>query len=120
MESLDGGKTVVIGAPFTEAVGEDERRIEPGATVVLFTDGLVERPGGSLDDAIDGLADAVSSQQHPDAEVICDDILSGINPEELRDDVALLVLRLPSAEAPVAADSQPLTSSVASGTDLAP
>ena len=75
IEALDGGNSVVIGAPITEAVGEDERSIAPGATVVLFTDGLVERPGGSLDEAIDSLADAVSGQQHPDAEAICNDIL---------------------------------------------
>jgi serine phosphatase RsbU (regulator of sigma subunit) len=118
-EALDGGHTVVIGAPVTGPVEEDERSIVPGSAVVFFTDGLVERPGGSLDEAVDRLANAVAGQQYPDAEAICDHILGGINADELRDDVALLVLRLPSAGATPAVDPTQLTSTAAGGTDAA-
>jgi serine phosphatase RsbU (regulator of sigma subunit) len=119
-EALDGGHTVVIGAPVTAPVGEDERNILPGSTVVLFTDGLVERPGGSLDAALDRLADSVAGQHFPDAEAICDHILSDIDPDELRDDLALLVLRLPSADADTSVIPAELTSTAAAGTDAAP
>jgi hypothetical protein len=116
-ETLEGGHTVVIGAPITEPVDEDEQIVEPGAAVVLFTDGLVERPGGSLDEAINRLAHSVSGQQYADAEAICDSILGGINPDDLRDDVALLVLRVPMAGAPPAVDGTLLASSAAGGAD---
>ncbi|EST38131.1 hypothetical protein N566_09090 [Streptomycetaceae bacterium MP113-05] len=33
--------------------------LEPGETLVLYTDGLVEQPGGDLDQGIEALADAV-------------------------------------------------------------
>jgi serine phosphatase RsbU (regulator of sigma subunit) len=119
-EALDGGHTVVIGAPVTAPVGEDERSILPGSTVVLFTDGLVERPGGSLDAALDRLAHSVAGQQHLDAEAICDDILSDVDADELRDDVALLVLRVPSTGTESSVGPTELTSTAAGGTDAAP
>jgi serine phosphatase RsbU (regulator of sigma subunit) len=119
-EALDGGHTVVIGAPVTAPVGQDERNVLPGSTVVLFTDGLVERPGGSLDAALDRLADSLAGQHLPDAEAICDHILSDVDPDQLRDDVALLVLRLPAPDAESAVGPAELTSTAAAGTDAAP
>ena len=82
--------------------------------MVLFTDGLVERPGASLEDAIDRLARSISGQQHSDAEALCDSILSDIDADGLRDDVALLVLRLPSVETPPTDDRTLLASSAGS------
>lgn len=117
-EALDGGHTVVIGAPVTGPVDEDERTIMPGSAVVMFTDGLVERPGGSLDAALDRLAHSVAGQPHSDAEAMCDHILGGIDPDQLRDDVALLVLRIPAADLPPDTGTAPLTASAAGGTDV--
>ena len=57
---LDGdGHGPVLGltgrAPYTEGVAD----LEPGATLVLYTDGLVERRGEVIDEGLDRLADAV-------------------------------------------------------------
>jgi hypothetical protein len=113
-ESLEGGHTVVIGAPLTGVVEQGERTILPGSALVLFTDGLVERPGASLEDAIERLARSIAAQQQPDAEALCDHILRDISADELRDDVALLVLRLPSTGAPLDNDQPPVAASAVS------
>ena len=57
---LDGdGHGPVLGltgrAPYTEGVAD----LEPGATLVLYTDGLVERRGEVIDEGLDRLVDAV-------------------------------------------------------------
>src|SRR5205823_2801760 len=48
--SLAGGASVVIGAPIASDYSEDEVVLAAGSTLALFTDGLVEVPGGSLTD----------------------------------------------------------------------
>ena len=56
---LKGGSSVPLGVlPFPE-FEEASARIEQGATVVLYTDGLVERPGEHIDDGLERLADVV-------------------------------------------------------------
>ena len=42
-------------APYSQGVAD----IEPGVTLVLYTDGLVERRGEVIDDGLGRLADAV-------------------------------------------------------------
>ncbi|MFN2615856.1 MAG: SpoIIE family protein phosphatase [Thermoleophilaceae bacterium] len=90
---LEGGRSVPLGVlpfPGFEAV---EVAIEPGASVVLYTDGLVERPGVHLDQALEHLAQVVKDAPG-EPEALCDHVLSAMVPERgAPDDVALLVLR---------------------------
>lgn len=67
--------------------------LAPGSTVVLFTDGLIERRGRSIDDGLDWLEHALEGQQHRDTEELCD-LLIGHMPPDIDDDVALLVLKV--------------------------
>jgi anti-sigma regulatory factor (Ser/Thr protein kinase) len=67
--------------------------IEPGSTVLLYTDGLVERPEASLDEGLEWLrAFAAGIPSHPDE--LCGALLrarfADVAP---RDDVALLAVR---------------------------
>lgn len=65
---------------------------EPGDVVVLFTDGLVERPGAHLDEGIGRLAAALGSVDG-DPETLCDLVLERvIAPGQRSDDVALLAV----------------------------
>jgi serine phosphatase RsbU (regulator of sigma subunit) len=65
---------------------------EPGDVVVLFTDGLVERPGVHLDEGIGRLAAALRSVDG-DPETLCDLVLERvIAPGQRSDDVALLAV----------------------------
>ncbi|GAA2485546.1 PP2C family protein-serine/threonine phosphatase [Winogradskya humida] len=66
--------------------------LEPGASVVFYTDGLVERRGGSLDDGLAELTAVLEGNGHLDAEELCDLLLSHFL-GATEDDVVLTVLR---------------------------
>jgi serine phosphatase RsbU (regulator of sigma subunit)/anti-sigma regulatory factor (Ser/Thr protein kinase) len=68
--------------------------IEPGSTLLLFTDGLVEVRGTSIELRLDELRRTVEASPR-DPELLCDAVLERmLGSEEPQDDVALLVLRL--------------------------
>lgn len=64
-----------------------------GAILVMFTDGLVERRGRSIDDGLQGLQDAVLQHRHLDLEALLDAVLGDLLPRRLDDDVAVLAAR---------------------------
>ena len=53
---LEGARGLPLGADPGASYSELRTRLEPGATIVLYTDGLVERPDRSIDDGLDLLA----------------------------------------------------------------
>ena len=65
--------------------------LEPGTTVVLYSDGLIERRHASLQQGLQWLRGAVEGQQELSAEQLCEHLLADLGVQE--DDVALLVLR---------------------------
>ncbi|MFF1324941.1 MULTISPECIES: SpoIIE family protein phosphatase [Streptomyces] len=75
--------------------------IPPGATLVLYTDGLVETPGSDIEDEIDKLTttlvDAFSRTRR--LEATADHVLAALlpDPEGHDDDVTLLLAQLPAA-----------------------
>jgi serine phosphatase RsbU (regulator of sigma subunit) len=101
VESLVGGASVVIGAPVPAEYVESEAHLPLGTTMTLFTDGLVEVPGGSLTDGLGRVAETVARNGEHAAETLCDDLLTEVSLRALRDDVALLVVRLAPMAAPV-------------------
>jgi serine phosphatase RsbU (regulator of sigma subunit) len=61
--------------------------------VVLYTDGLVENRGESIDAGLERLREALSGLRAP-PEAVCDHVLAALGRERGgRDDIALLVLR---------------------------
>lgn len=64
--------------------------LPPGAALVFYTDGLVERRNELIDTGIERLADAVRSGP---AEALCDHIMATTAEEHPTDDIALLVIR---------------------------
>lgn len=65
-----------------------------GSTVLLYTDGLIERPGASLDQGLRWLRE-FAAEADPAPERLCDELLKACFRElGPRDDVALLALRL--------------------------
>ncbi|TFV63234.1 GAF domain-containing protein [Blastococcus sp. CT_GayMR20] len=101
----DGAVTVLERMP-NRLLGVDpaSQRVEhavllpPGSTLLLYTDGLTERRGATLDDGLDWLRGEVAGMQDLPLEELCDRLLA-VLPEALDDDVALLALRA-SAQAP--------------------
>jgi serine phosphatase RsbU (regulator of sigma subunit) len=65
--------------------------LEPGATLVLYTDGLVESRVQTLDDGLDRLLGRLNGVQDHALEVLCDEMLAAAPDSD--DDVALLLLR---------------------------
>jgi serine phosphatase RsbU (regulator of sigma subunit) len=63
-----------------------------GATVLLYSDGLVERRGADLDDGLEWLRRTVSELAGLPLPGLVDDLLSRL-PAEVEDDVVLLALR---------------------------
>ena len=66
--------------------------IPHGATLVLYTDGLVERRRESIDVGLDALARA-AERVEPDLEEFCDRLLAEVGPAKPDDDIAVLALR---------------------------
>jgi anti-sigma regulatory factor (Ser/Thr protein kinase) len=96
---LKGASSVPLGVlPFPE-FEEASVRIDQGATVVLYTDGLVERPGEHLDQGLERLARIVSAPP-ADPQELCDLVLRELVPDGgAPDDVALLTLHtIPMAD----------------------
>ncbi|WP_337062257.1 SpoIIE family protein phosphatase [Kineococcus sp. G2] len=65
----------------------------PGATVLLYTDGLVERRGASIDDGVDWLAGTAARFADLGPDGICDAVLAEVA-GHAEDDVAVLAVRV--------------------------
>jgi len=90
---LEGGRSVPLGVLPFPTFQENAVEVQPGATVVLYTDGLIERPGAHIDDGLARFANVVrEAPRGPDQ--LCDHLLAALVPEEgAPDDVALLALQ---------------------------
>ncbi|MCZ2821211.1 PP2C family protein-serine/threonine phosphatase [Modestobacter sp. VKM Ac-2977] len=86
-ESLLG---IAPGSPRTDHT----MRLSPGDTLLLYTDGLVERRGSPLDDGFAWLVDELARTGRDPLDRLCDDLLGELG-GRVDDDVALLAVRLP-------------------------
>jgi anti-sigma regulatory factor (Ser/Thr protein kinase)/putative methionine-R-sulfoxide reductase with GAF domain len=67
--------------------------LEPGAELLLYTDGVIERPGEPLEAGFDRLRE-VAAGAHGGSRSLCDAIVAGLLPNgAIRDDAAVLVAR---------------------------
>jgi len=80
-----------LGVMGAETWPSAERQLEPGARVVVFTDGLIERRTEPLDVGIARIV-AIAAQA-PDLEALCESAL-GQAPTPRFDDLALIALEL--------------------------
>src|SRR4051812_19888377 len=80
--------------------------LDPGATLVFYTDGLVERRSASLDDQLARLLAALEGRDDMNAETLSDYLVSKLS-GTAEDDVALLVLRTHSERGPRPAEAGP-------------
>jgi two-component system, chemotaxis family, sensor kinase Cph1 len=78
------------GSPRSDA----EVVLEQGSTLLLYTDGLVERRDQVFDDGIDIVRGALESLRGRPVEELCDALLARMLPERAEDDVALVAVRL--------------------------
>ena len=96
---LDGGPDLLLGLdPHTDRT-EHERVLAPGTTVLLYTDGLVERRGTDLTEGIGWLRRTACRLAHLPLPEFCEALLSEL-PGQVEDDIALLALRTRHPAAP--------------------
>jgi PAS domain S-box-containing protein len=90
---LEGARATPLGVLPFPTFEELSINLEAGGTVVLYTDGLVERPGKHIDEGLGLLAQVVrEGPEQPDQ--LCDYLLHTLVPEGgAPDDVALLALQ---------------------------
>ncbi|BBY13217.1 SpoIIE family protein phosphatase [Mycobacterium marseillense] len=70
------------------------RMLPPGSTLMLFTDGLVERKHESIDDGIERAADVLAQTMPLPLDVVADEVLRELAPEGgYDDDVAMVIYR---------------------------
>jgi serine phosphatase RsbU (regulator of sigma subunit) len=73
---------------------EAQTALTPGSTLLLYTDGLIERRGVSLQEGLDRLVAQVAGQADAELEQLCDGVLAALTDGGTNaDDIALLALR---------------------------
>jgi anti-sigma regulatory factor (Ser/Thr protein kinase) len=90
---LDEGRAVPIGVLPNPTYTEHSRELPAGATLLLYTDGLVERRDAGLDAGMERLRDAVKGAE-ADVEELCEQVVATmVGDAAAGDDVAMLALR---------------------------
>jgi anti-sigma regulatory factor (Ser/Thr protein kinase) len=91
---LETGGTLPLGIDDRVSADEAEYPMHPGDTLLLFTDGLVERRRESINTGLDRLRDAFRHAPS-DVEALCDHVLERTVTEQAsHDDIAVLAVRM--------------------------
>lgn len=96
----DGGLPLGLSAEFGRLeYPVSTVELDPGQTMILFTDGLVELPGSDLDEGMQLLTTLVANGPH-DLQKLADQLCDAVDGRGGQDDVAVLLLRRRAAHAP--------------------
>jgi len=93
---LDKPHGMLLGTSSSPGRVDATVTLPPRSTLVLYTDGLVESPGYSLDVGLDRLRRNAAALVHRPLDQFCDELLTRVRPPANDDDVALLALRVPA------------------------
>ena len=94
------GSGTLLGVTGGDGTEEATTDLQEGDLLVLYTDGLVERRGESLQVGLGRLAAAATDAPADDAEVLCEALLEALVPATANrdDDLAILVARVRTQE----------------------
>ncbi|RAV18271.1 stage II sporulation protein E [Mycolicibacterium sp. GF69] len=91
---LDGAGSVPLAVKHPEPRPQASHPLAPGSTLMLYTDGLVERRDHSIDAQIDRLAAVVADTTNLQIEEVADAVLGRLAPDSgYDDDVAIVLYR---------------------------
>ena len=97
VRQLDGALSPPLGVTLDRSYTEVVHALPPGATLLLYTDGLVERRGVAITEGLERLAAGavrLVGEGDGDLGVLCDDLLADLLGDGDRsDDVALVAVR---------------------------
>jgi serine phosphatase RsbU (regulator of sigma subunit)/anti-sigma regulatory factor (Ser/Thr protein kinase) len=99
---LAGKPGLPLGVTADYDYPEVRTTVAPGSTLLLYTDGLVEKRGEPLDAGLERLREVAASVPVESLDELCDRVREALVREAPRDDVALLAVRM------LAPDSGPL------------
>ena len=95
LEPRSGKADLLLGIDASTARTTEEQVLPAGSTLVLYTDGLVERRTETLDDGLHRLLRTVEEHAGEDLEEFCDAVLTGlVPPGTADDDIAIVTVRL--------------------------
>ncbi|WP_239073969.1 GAF domain-containing SpoIIE family protein phosphatase [Streptomyces sp. SID10853] len=89
---LDGGRGMLVGMDPDEHRSGAVERLPPESTLLLYTDGLIERRAEGLDRGLARLRQHAAALARKPLEVFCDELLAGLASDGT-DDVALIAVR---------------------------
>ncbi|MFF7446719.1 MULTISPECIES: SpoIIE family protein phosphatase [unclassified Streptomyces] len=92
---LDEGHGILLGTGTRRPRPDATVVLPPGSTLLLYTDGLIEEPGHSLDEGLARLRQHAAALAHRSLKSLTDQLLRRVRPADNDDDVALLALRTP-------------------------
>jgi serine phosphatase RsbU (regulator of sigma subunit) len=121
--SLTGRRPeLLLGVDDTAHRSESAVTLDWDATLVLYTDGLVERRDQHLDDGLDRLARALEELSGRDLDDLCDELLARMLRGGSDDDVAIVAVRLhrQGRPRPVEAGPDRIPPDVADSPDVLP
>lgn len=107
-ELLTDGHSVPLAVHRDEPRPYASRPLTAGSTLLLYTDGLVERRDQSIDEHIDRAVQVVSRTMDLPVETVADEILRQLTPDGgYDDDVAIVVYRFPPSALIIDDDASP-------------
>jgi serine phosphatase RsbU (regulator of sigma subunit)/anti-sigma regulatory factor (Ser/Thr protein kinase) len=95
---LEHASSPPLGVAEVGSIQEATVRVGPRVTLVLYSDGLIERRGSNIDDGIDLLGDAFAEGEDASIEEILGRVADGLGAPT--DDAALLVATLTGEQMP--------------------
>ena len=98
---------LMLGVDPASTHGQTVVELPAGATVLLYTDGLVERSGSDLDAGVGRLHRLVTELVHLPLEELCDRILEELVDGHPADDVAVVAVRLHRQDRPRPVEAGP-------------
>ncbi|WP_053852814.1 SpoIIE family protein phosphatase [Streptomyces sp. NRRL B-24085] len=93
---LTDGHGILLGTGVTTARTDATTLLPPGSTLLLYTDGLIEAVGRSLDEGLQHLRRHAAALAHRPLASFTDQVLRRVRHAHNDDDVALLAVRAPT------------------------
>lgn len=113
-EILDCARSVPLGVVPGHTRPEATATLPPGASLLLYTDGLVERRRESLDDGLARLTGVATCRSDLDEEELADHVIrTAVASDGYSDDVALVIYRQPTDPAGFSIDLPAVASELA-------
>ncbi|MGX1546959.1 PP2C family protein-serine/threonine phosphatase [Streptomyces adustus] len=103
---LTTGHSVLLGIEPDMPRPSGTHTLAPDSTLLLYTDGLIERPGEVLDRGLARLRQHAAALAREPLAVFCDELLARLA-DGCDDDIALLAVRLPPHDLTPSAEERP-------------